>query len=175
MKRELRLEYVYPHPPEKVWRALTDSKAIAEWLMPNDFEPRVGHKFQLRTDPQPGFDGIVHCEVLEIDEPRRLSYSWKGGPIDTVLTFTLEPVPDGTRLKVVQSGFEGVKAILVSFILGSGSKKIYSTLLPDVIARIDPDGTIRPRATTHEETCDKKGAWQVLTFLFSPFLRSKKD
>jgi uncharacterized protein YndB with AHSA1/START domain len=57
-----------PYPPQKVWRALTDPGLLASWLMPNDFEPRVGHRFTFRTDPVPahGFDGIVRCEVLEL-------------------------------------------------------------------------------------------------------------
>jgi uncharacterized protein YndB with AHSA1/START domain len=79
MSRGLHFEFIYKHSPQRVWRALTDSAAIARWLMPNDFQPVVGHKFQLRTKPRPGFDGIVKCEVLEMDAPRRLSYSWKGG------------------------------------------------------------------------------------------------
>lgn len=123
MKRDLRFQVFYPHPPEKVWKALTDSKLIAKWLMENDFQPIVGHKFQFKTAPQPGFDGIVKCEVLEVDEPHRLSYSWKGGGMDTTVTFTLEPVGEGTRLTLEHTGFTGLKGMMVSFILGSGWKK----------------------------------------------------
>jgi len=72
MKRDLRFEVVYKHPIEKVWRALTDSKAIAQWLMENDFEPRLGHKFMFHSKPQPGWDGKSYCEVTELDPPRRL-------------------------------------------------------------------------------------------------------
>jgi uncharacterized protein YndB with AHSA1/START domain len=74
MRRDLRIEKVYPHPPAKVWRAITTREALAEWLMENDFELKVGHRFQFRTEPAPGFDGIVNCEVLEIEEERRLRY-----------------------------------------------------------------------------------------------------
>jgi uncharacterized protein YndB with AHSA1/START domain len=76
---ELRLEATYPHPQERVWQAITDSRALAAWLMPNDFEPVVGHRFTFRTEPAPGFDGIVHCEVLRVEPPRLLSFTWKGG------------------------------------------------------------------------------------------------
>lgn len=123
MKRDLKLEEIYPYSPEKVWKALTDSEILGKWLMENDFEPHVGHKFNFRTKPTPGFDGIVHCEVLEVDEPRRLSYTWKGGTIDTVVTFILKPISDGTHLTLEHKGFEGLKAIATSFILGSGWKK----------------------------------------------------
>src|ERR1043166_6886459 len=111
MKRDIRLRKTYPHPPEAVWDALTDPVAIAEWLMPNDFQPKVGHRFTMRTKQAPGFDGIVHCEVLTIEKPRRLAYSWKGGGIDTVVTFTLERIAAGTMLMLEQTGFEGLKAM----------------------------------------------------------------
>ncbi|MFE9690773.1 SRPBCC domain-containing protein [Micromonospora sp. NPDC005806] len=77
------------HPPAKVWRALTDSDLLARWLMPNDFRPLPGHRFTFRTTPRPGqgFDGIVHCEVLELDEPHRLRWAWRGGRLDTVVTW----------------------------------------------------------------------------------------
>ena len=137
MKRDIRMEAFYPFPAERVWRALTDTRALSKWLMPNDFEPSVGHRFQFRTKPAPGFDGIVHCEVIEIDEPRLLAFSWRGGPIDTVVRFRLEPTSNGTRVRFEQSGFDGVKAMLVSFMLGSGWKKMFAKALPQVIENID--------------------------------------
>ena len=54
-----------------MWRAITDPESIAAWLMRNDFAPVVGHRFRFHTEPRPGFDGVVHCEVLEVDEPRK--------------------------------------------------------------------------------------------------------
>ena len=136
MRRDIKLEAFYPYSVETVWEALTDSEALAEWLMPNDFEPRLGHRFRFRTKPAPGFDGIVHCEVIEIIEFERLAFTWKGGPIDTTVTFTLAPRPNGTQLKLEHTGFEGLHAILVSFILGSGwKKKIIPLNLPTVLAR----------------------------------------
>lgn len=137
MKRDIRLEAFYPYPPERVWRAITDGPAMAKWLMPNDFEPRIGHKFEFHTKPAPGFDGIVHCEVLAMEEPKVLSYRWKGGPIDTVVKFSLEPAPNGTKLFFEQAGFGGLKAIMVSYMLGSGWKKMFRSSLPKVIENID--------------------------------------
>lgn len=64
MTTSLRIEKTYPHPRARVWRALVDPELLARWLMPNDFAPRVGHRFTFRTEPGPGFDGIVRCEVL---------------------------------------------------------------------------------------------------------------
>jgi uncharacterized protein YndB with AHSA1/START domain len=98
-----------PHPPERVWEALTDPAEIAQWLMPNDFEPRLGHRFTFRTNPMPAlnFDGICHCEVIELDPPRLLAYTWVGGSLtDTLVTYRLEPEGDGTHLYFEHSGFD---------------------------------------------------------------------
>jgi uncharacterized protein YndB with AHSA1/START domain len=74
--------------------------------MPNNIKPQVGHRFTFTTAPAPGFDGIVHCEILEAETNQRLVYTWRGGPIDTIVTWTLEPeAAGGTRLHLVQDGF----------------------------------------------------------------------
>ena len=106
MKRDLRRQVVYPHPIEKVWRAVTDAELLGAWLMPNDFKPEVGHRFTFTTEPAPGFDGVVHCEVLDVQAPHLVRYSWRGGPIDTVLTMHLESVASGT----VQSGTQRARS-----------------------------------------------------------------
>lgn len=108
MSESIRREIVLPQSREDVWRALTDSAALAEWLMPNDFEPRAGHRFTFRTQPNPqfGFDGIVHCEVLDCTPPSRLTYSWVEGGVDTQVSYRLEPDGNGTRVFFEQSGFD---------------------------------------------------------------------
>jgi uncharacterized protein YndB with AHSA1/START domain len=133
---DIVLDAVYPHPPERVWRALTDPKELAAWLMPNDFAPVVGHKFQFRVKPQWGWRGIVDCEVLEVDPPRRLSYTWQGDPKYrvTTVTWSLEPAPDGTRLVLEHRGFRGFGGMLLKWMLGSGWKGMLKTSLPDVLA-----------------------------------------
>ena len=133
MKTDLRFEAVYPYSPERVWQALTDPVELGQWLMPNDFEPRLGHKFQFRTKPVPGFDGIVNCEVTELDVPRRLAYKWAGGEIQSVVSFTLHPVSEGTRLVLEHAGFAGVGAVMVSSLLGKGWKRMMSERLPAVL------------------------------------------
>ena len=111
MTDSIRREVLIPQPREQVWRAITDSASLAEWMYPNDFEPRVGHHFAFRVPPNPkvGFDGlVVRCEVLECDAPSRLEFSWcVGGPVaDTRVSFRLEPDGDGTRLFLEHSGFD---------------------------------------------------------------------
>jgi uncharacterized protein YndB with AHSA1/START domain len=102
---------VIPQSREQVWRALTDSATLAEWMFPNDFEPRVGHRFTFRVPPNPkvNFEGlIVRCEVLECQPPDWLAFSWSaGGPVEnTRVSFRLEPDVEGTRLFFEHSGFD---------------------------------------------------------------------
>ena len=139
-------EVEYPHPPERVWRALTDPKVLADWLIENDFEPRVGHQFRFRTKPQPGFDGLVECEVVEVDPPRRLAYTWKGGAmrVPTLVTFTLDPIPGGTRLRLEHSGWEGLSGLALRAIHSQGWKsKLLRQTLPTTLGAACRRGSIR--------------------------------
>jgi uncharacterized protein YndB with AHSA1/START domain len=104
--RTLVVERVVPHPPEKVWRALTQTALLEDWLMKNDFKPTVGAKFAFRTQPMPHWNGVVDCEVLAVEPHQRLSYSWNAaGGLQTTVTWTLTAVEGGTRLRLEQSGF----------------------------------------------------------------------
>lgn len=103
--RTLVIERVFPHPPEKLWRALTETSLLAQWLMNNDFEPVVGRKFQFRSEPMPNWDGIIDCEVRIVEPLRRLSYTWSSLGLDSVVLFTLTPAEGGTRVRMEQSGF----------------------------------------------------------------------
>jgi uncharacterized protein YndB with AHSA1/START domain len=112
--RDIAVEAVLPNSPETVWRVLTTAELIGRWLMPNDFEPVVGKRFEMRTKPMGNWDGVVSCEVLEIVPNRKLVYSWKGGStanpaygsrLDTIVTWTLTPVQGGTCLRLVHAGF----------------------------------------------------------------------
>jgi uncharacterized protein YndB with AHSA1/START domain len=103
----ISFEFDLQHSPEKVWRALTDPELLTEWLLPVvalKLEP--GAAFTFKTQPYPGWDGIVNCRMLEIEAQRKLSYAWSVPFLDTVVTFTLTPTASGTRLSLVQSGFK---------------------------------------------------------------------
>jgi uncharacterized protein YndB with AHSA1/START domain len=110
-RRSLIIEREMPHPPEKVWRALTQGALIAEWLMQTDFEPVVGHRFTFRAEPNPHWNGVTDCEVLAVEPYERLSYSWAAsgaeaaGGLKTVVTWTLTPTADGVKVRMEQSGF----------------------------------------------------------------------
>ena len=161
----------YPHPIERVWFAITDAKAIGEWLMQTDFEPTVGHEFTLRTEPGPGFDGIVHCKVLRVEAPHLLEYSWRGGPLDTVIRFELTATAHGTRLQVVHSGFRGLGAQLVRVILKLGSRTIYRKKLPQLLDRLA--GT-DDAPLESPEAC-KRGLWRFVAWFFSPILKRRSS
>lgn len=105
----IAFEFDLQHPPEKVWRALTDPQLLSEWLLPvTGLDLSPGAAFTLKTQPYPGWDGTVNCQFVEIEALRKLSYSWVVGSmaLDTVVTFTLTPTVTGTHLSLVQSGFK---------------------------------------------------------------------
>jgi uncharacterized protein YndB with AHSA1/START domain len=131
VRADIDITVVYAHPRERVWAALTSSEALTAWLMPNDFAPMVGREFTFRTRPAPGFDGIVRCQVTELDPPARMVWSWAGGKIDTTVTFTLEAISPGqTRLRMHQVGFHGLAGHLTRRILGSGWPRLLRRRLP---------------------------------------------
>ena len=105
--RSVVVEREMPHPPEKLWRALTQPHLIAEWLMKNDFAPVVGHRFNLRGE----WGGVLDCEVLVVEPNKELAYTWNHAHDDpafslqSVVTFTLTPTAAGTRLRMEQAGF----------------------------------------------------------------------
>lgn len=120
MTRSIVVEYELSKPPAQVWRALTEPKLLASWLMENDIAPVVGHRFTFRAKPMPGWDGTVHCEVLEVEPLQKISYSWRGADIDTVVTWTLrETASGGTHLHLEHAGFEDKDAMAFDG-LGSG-------------------------------------------------------
>ena len=103
--RSVVLERQLPHVPSKVWRALTEGPLLAEWLLANDFRAAVGHRFTFRQQPVKGWDGIIQCEVLAVEPPARLAYTWASMGLQTVVTFTLTQTSTGTQLRMEQSGF----------------------------------------------------------------------
>lgn len=108
--RSLVVERYLAHPVHKVWRALTDGDLTAQWLMPGDFRAVVGHRFTLRADPAPQWNGVTEGEVLEVRPCDRLVYRWHTagaaqGGLSTVVTWTLRPLEQGVLLRMEQSGF----------------------------------------------------------------------
>jgi uncharacterized protein YndB with AHSA1/START domain len=114
-QQDIVLDEVFPHLPEKLWTALTDGELMVRWIMaPTGFSPVVGNQFTFKTTPAGEWDGVIHCEVLEIVPNERFVYAWRGGHdsnvgygsrLETVVSWTLTRVASGTRLRLVHSGF----------------------------------------------------------------------
>lgn len=113
--QDIVVDEVFPHAPETIWRTLTSGELIGRWMMvPTGFEPVEGNRFTFKTRPAGAWDGTIHCRVLDVVPNERLVYAWKGGdegntgygaPLDTVVTWMLSRVQNGTRLRLVHSGF----------------------------------------------------------------------
>jgi uncharacterized protein YndB with AHSA1/START domain len=103
--RSVIVEREFPFPPEKIWRALTQPHLIEEWLMKNDFKPVLGHRFNLRNNPQPNVDIVIDCQVLAVEPHKTLSYTWEALGLEGVVTFTLTATSTGTHLRMEQAGF----------------------------------------------------------------------
>jgi uncharacterized protein YndB with AHSA1/START domain len=101
---EIRLNLYYPHPPERVWRAITDSRAIASWLMENDFAPRIGHRFHMRPAGLPGFDGLIDGEVTEIVPLSQVRMTWRSGEVVADVTWVVKMAPGGSSMQIVHNG-----------------------------------------------------------------------
>ncbi len=149
---DLTKEAFLPHPPDDVWIALTDKYAVAEWLMPNNFEPIEGRKFNFHVDKMPltGFTGVTECEVLEVDRPKKLVYTWvsmhktKGKHPPMTLTWTLEPHDQGTRLTLHQTGIEAINWWW-RFSMNHGWTRMMKSLMPKVMKNVT-DGKFTPSA-----------------------------
>ncbi|MGE7823173.1 SRPBCC family protein [Paenibacillus sp. NPDC093718] len=108
----LSMDFQYTTSIEKAWAALTDSSKLAKWITENDFKPIVGHRFQFRHEPSEYWDGIVDGEVLIVEPPNRLSYSWATGDERHTVTWTLHDLGDGkVNLHLEQTGFSNVHGL----------------------------------------------------------------
>ncbi|HEV2480508.1 MAG TPA: SRPBCC domain-containing protein [Puia sp.] len=164
MTRSIILKTFLPYSQEMVWKALTDPKLLGSWFMENDIEPTRGHYFTFRMKPQKGWDGITHCNIIDIDPPRHISYTYRGeatgekalacagihldtadkltkgifAKLDTVLSFSLEPTCGGTILTMNHSGYKGLKLAIISLIMKMGWRKQLKKKLPKLLGGLTP-------------------------------------
>jgi uncharacterized protein YndB with AHSA1/START domain len=135
----IEVDRFLPYPPDAVWRVLTDPASLGRWLMPNDFQPVVGHRFTFTTEPQPGFDGVIRCEVLALEQEQLMRISWVSSGLDTTVTWTLSAEGRGTRLLLVHDGFDGADPAQerVRRLLGGGwSTHLQRRLLAELAAGV---------------------------------------
>lgn len=141
-KSSITVDYELPHSPRKVWRALTEPALLSKWLMQNDIKPVVGHQFTFRAQPMGDWDGLVHCEVLEVEPEKRLRYSWRGGDpakrawrLDTTVTWTLTATATGTRLRLVHEGFNEANVFAYEN-MGKGWRTHLAQRMQEVLAGV---------------------------------------
>ena len=139
--RTVVVEREFAFPPEKLWRALTQPHLIEAWLMRNDFAPEPGHRFNLTGD----WGGVLECEVLAVEPNRTLTYSWSAYGLDTTVTFTLEPTPAGTIVRMEQTGFRPEHNLAYKGAMASW--KQFMARLDQVVADLDK----RPQDTSETE------------------------
>jgi uncharacterized protein YndB with AHSA1/START domain len=98
---------------EKVWSAISTSEALAAWLMPNDFQPVIGHEFTFKSQPQRGWDGVCYCKVTELNPPNKLGFTWQGNNMDQHVSFELKKLNDSsTEFTLVHSGWSEEHAVI---------------------------------------------------------------
>lgn len=165
MDRTIKLDIFLPYDQDLVWRALTDADLLGKWFMLNNIKAETGHYFTFWMKAQKGWDGITHCEIISAIPRQYLAYTYRGEAtgekalacagihsdkadkltkgiftkLDTVLSFSLEPTCGGTLLKVKQSGYKGIKLVLISFIMEMGWKKQLRKKLPNLLQKLNPD------------------------------------
>ncbi|MFS0728195.1 SRPBCC family protein [Paenibacillus sp. 1P07SE] len=106
MSLKLEMDFLYTTTIEKLWTAITDASKLEKWVLPNNFKPVVGYQFQFRNQPNEYWDGIIDGEVLVVDPPNRLSYSWAVGEEKHTVNWTLRDLGDGNvNLHLEQTGF----------------------------------------------------------------------
>ncbi len=145
----------YPHSVERLWHALTDPELVPLWTStgrggtPEGFAPVVGNRFRLVGKPVPGWDGIVDCEVLEVEPPFMLRHTWKGDEHEpSIVTWRIKPTESGSRLTYDHTGFRGVDGLIMSkFVLGPIRRRMLTRGLPSVLDAIDDSGRLGPGAT----------------------------
>ncbi len=130
--RSVIVEREIAHPPEKIWRALTQPHLIEEWLMKNDFKPETGHQFTLSGDW-----GAVDCTVTEVEANRSLAYTWDAFGLESVVTWTLTPTSNGTRLRMEQAGFKADASHDQFYAGAEASWPQFVAKLEDLLSRMD--------------------------------------
>ena len=146
MARRLEHDAEYAHPVEEVWRALTEPGLMGLWIMnfsqekdemKTDFRPVAGAAYRMEARKGRGWRGYVVGNVLEVVPHERLVYTWAHSSFQDTnparVEFTLEPTSKGTRVRMLQTGFPGVKGWFVLLGARMGWKKMLNSGLRAVL------------------------------------------
>jgi uncharacterized protein YndB with AHSA1/START domain len=155
--RTLEHEVEVPHPVNQVWRALTEPELMGLWIMnfdqdpgemKTDFRPLAGTAYRMDAKKGRGWRGYVVGKVLEVVPNQRLVYTWAHSPYQDAnparIEFTLAPTAKGTRVRMVQTGFPGVKGWFVLKGAQMGWKRMLNSGLSAVL-----DGDAAKQEATH--------------------------
>ena len=152
---DIHIVRTFPESNHVVWKALTDPGLVPLWTStgrggrPEGFAPVVGTQFRFIGKRFPGWDGIVRCEITNIESPRLLRYTWRNKPEDspTVVTYLLEPTDHGTQVTWSHTDFKGVEGFFMSKLLARVRTKMLTEGLTKVLADLDDDGNLKPSST----------------------------
>ena len=132
----------YPYPVEDVWSVFTEPRCVQQWTTtgrggrPEGFEPVPGTRFRFVGEPTMGWAGVVYCEVLAVDAPRSMRYTWKGDQDSddvTEVAYTLESIPTGNRCAWNHTGFTGPGGFAMSRLLGNVRRRMMDDGVPAVL------------------------------------------
>lgn len=130
MKKTVRKRRYYEASQDAIWEAITDSVALSSWFMEADFKPEVGYRFTFKDKPQGGWDGLLHGEVLKVDQPVQLEYTWAGSQMTsiTIVKWQLRSQGQGTMLELEHSGFDGFRNVVIGLFHQLGWNKYFNQL-----------------------------------------------
>jgi uncharacterized protein YndB with AHSA1/START domain len=138
---EFHIVREYPHSAVKLWRALTDPELVPRWTAtgrggtPEGFAPVVGTRFRFVGKPVPGWNGVVDCEVVDVEPPVMLRHTWKGDEHKpSMVTWRIQPTESGCRLTYDHTGFSGLDGLIMSkLVLGPIRRRMLTRGLPAVL------------------------------------------
>lgn len=133
---EIRLVVDLKHPPERVWRALTDSRPLSAWFTPVERDPADRGHYQFRPPKVDGFPGVVNAQVVEVCRGTRLVMRWEGDDLHVRVSLTIEPMAGGSRLTMVQRGFLGRKGTLRRRVLLQAYTRMLHYRLPATLDQL---------------------------------------
>jgi len=105
------IERIYNSPVDKVWDAITNVQKMREWYFDLPaFEAKVGFTFSFRGKGSKGEEYVHLCEVVEVVELKKISYTWKyeGYPGNSTVSFELFPEEEQTRIRLTHTGLESL-------------------------------------------------------------------
>jgi uncharacterized protein YndB with AHSA1/START domain len=135
----IEIATIYDAPIDLVWEAVTNAHAISQWCMSTDFSPEVGRKFQYKAKPNMFWRGYVDCQVIEIEKPTLLRFTWQSvaGHTPTVVSYRLEGIGSKTKFSTSHEGFDSshgfFNGLFMRVMIGFGLRKEVLNRLPKVL------------------------------------------